>query len=311
MQMRPKNYNRLDRGHVWMSEGLAPIFGYKKNPGPHIGLPVTGYFNPEHEAYIVMDQGTFVSTYEGQLVPANGGQAVTVTYTSQDADAGVKASYGVGVAAGDTKVFPANKPIGIVFHDMYQSSYTLPNGFNTYLAQNLPTIVTEGFFQLPVVRMTDAQIDVDATFTAYAADAKKIVAAFYDFQVGDLVAPDSIPSAAVGLLKKRLVPTARTGGVRRFVETAVTLGAAAKAAGFTDIAVDGLSQAMGRVGAVLTDVEYPKEILNSSKTDGIEVQGDGTYGFERSLWNAFKDTLTNSAKRDLYTRKIILVNTNK
>ena len=62
---------------------------------------------------------------------------------------------------------------------------------------------------------------------------------------------------------------------------------------------------------IVDDFDYPTQMLNMSKTDGVEVQGDGTHGFDRALWNAFKNTLTDATKKSNYLRKVMLVNVNK
>ena len=309
-QFIPNDKFFSDRGHVWMSEGLTPIFGFEKNPSPHIGLPL-GFYQAEARAHFVIEQGTFLSQQDNMLIPANGGIANTVTYTQKDVDGGVLSGFGIKVAYGDTKTFAANKPLGITYWDYLQSSFTLPNGFQTHLSQMLPTIVTEGVFIVPLVYMTDAAIDADGTLGPIAADAKKVRDALYGFGIGDLVAPDCIKNHAHSLVAKRLAPTVKTGGVRRFLEAPVVLGAAAKTAGFFDYAADSLAQVTGRVMYIADDFEYPTQMLNMSKTDGIEVQGDGTHGFDRALWNAFKETLTDATKKSKYHRKVMLVNVNK
>ena len=309
-QFIPNDKFFSDRGHVWMSEGLTPIFGFEKNPSPHIALPL-GFYHAEARASFVIEQGTFLSQQEGMLIPANGGIANTVTYTQKDVDGGVLSDFGVKVNYGDTKVFAANKPLGITYWDYLQSSFTLPNGFQTHLSQMLPTIVTEGVFMVPVVYMTDAAIAADATLGAIAADAKAVRNGLYGFGVGDLVAPDSIRDSAHAIVAKRLVPTVRTGGVRKFLEAPITVSSAAKTAGFFDYAADSIAQVTGRVMTIVDDFDYPTQMLNMSKTDGVEVQGDGTHGFDRALWNAFKNTLTDATKKSKYLRKVMLVNVNK
>jgi hypothetical protein len=149
-QMTPNDKFFSDRGHVWMSEGLTPIFGFEKNPSPHIALPL-GFYHAEARAHFVIEQGTFLSQQDNMLIPANGGIPNTVTYTQKDVDGGVLSDFGVKVAYGDTKTFAANKPLGITYWDYLQSSFTLPNGFQTHLSQMLPTIVTEGVFIVPLV----------------------------------------------------------------------------------------------------------------------------------------------------------------
>lgn len=299
-----------DRGHVWMSEGLTPIFGFEKNPSPHIALPL-GYYHNEARSHFVIEQGTFLSQQDGMLIPANGGYANTVTYTQKDVDGGVLSDYGVPVSYAETRTFAANKPLGITYWDYLQSSFTLPNDFQTHLSQMLPTIVTEGVFIVPVVYMTDAEIDADATFTAIANDVKAVRNGLYGFEVGDLVAPDVIKDHAHMLVAKRLVPTIKTGGVRKFLEAPITVSAGAKTAGFFDYEADSIAQNVGRVMYICDDYNYPTQMLMNSKTDGIEVQGDGTHGFDRALWNAFKETLKDSAKKAKYVRKVMLVNVNK
>jgi hypothetical protein len=297
------------RGHVWVSKGVTPICGWVKNPSPHVGLPV-GEKNEEARSRYVIEQGTFLSIFEDQLVPANGGIADEVTYSALDVEAGVQDGAGSVVTAASTKTFAANKPIGVTIWDLLQNPATLPNGFQTHLLQTAPTIRTEGVIVLPIVYMTDAAITADATIAANIKADMQLLTDMYQFEVGDLLVPDSMmtDTRAIGL--RKVVPTARTGGVRKFLEADVTMSADAIAAGFPTMTADSVTQIVARVIATTTDRKYPTAMLKQYRTDGVDIQGDATHGFDRHLWNAFKGTLEGSSPNN-YVRKAIMININK
>jgi len=54
------------------------------------------------------------------LIPANGGNQSVLPYTQKDVDAGTYKNDGTAVTTSDTLTIPANKPIGVVYHDWYQ-----------------------------------------------------------------------------------------------------------------------------------------------------------------------------------------------
>lgn len=96
------------------------------------------------DASVVMRQGQFVSlNADGDIVPANGGVAKTFTYDAFDEE-----EY-VGVTSGGTIEIPANKPLGVLLHDVYARKYhTDP----TYKLQQDITLMNSGhgIWALPV-----------------------------------------------------------------------------------------------------------------------------------------------------------------
>lgn len=287
---RPKESFYEKRGHVWYSEGVTPICGSRNNPSPHVALPV-GEYNAETRCHYVLDQGTIVSVQDGMLVPCNGGVANTVTYQIGDVSAGViDPTKDKKVVAGETFEFKANKPIGFLVWDVFQNPETLPNGYKVDTTQTAPTIRTEGAIMIPMVYMPSESIssengDEDGNY-------KKRVKAYYEeLEVGDLVCADIITNAEDASKMKVFAPTAKTGGFRKWVE-----------------GKDKIPQIVGRVIAIENDYEFSTQGLEFIKADGVDVQSDSTHGFPRHIWNAFKDSKTDSTKREKYIRKVIIVN---
>lgn len=54
------------------------------------------------------------------IIPANGGNATNLYYTSLDVDAGTLSASGTYVTAGQALPVPANAPVGVAFHDWFQ-----------------------------------------------------------------------------------------------------------------------------------------------------------------------------------------------
>lgn len=95
------------------------------------------------DASVVMKQGQFVSLdANGDIVPANGGVAKTFTYDSYDEE-----EYD-GVASGDTIEISANKPLGVVFHDVYARKYHTDPTYNVQQGINIMTS-GHGIWALP------------------------------------------------------------------------------------------------------------------------------------------------------------------
>ncbi len=283
--MRPTGFYEK-RGHIWYSEGITPICGSTQNPAPHIGLPV-GEYNEETRLHYVFDQGTVVSVEDGMLVPCNGGKDTEVLYSATDKAAGVKdIATGKTVVVGATKTFKANKPIGVLVWDVFQNPATMPNGYKVDTTQTAPTIRTEGAVVLPFVHKKEEFI-VDA-------DKKALVKKYYaDLEVGDLVCADSHGEIANLSVLADLAPTARPGYLRKWIA-----------------GEDSFEQIVGRVLAVETENEWSTQGLEYIKADEIDVQSESTHGFPRHIWNAFKETKTDSDVSDKYARKIMIINLN-
>lgn len=94
------------------------------------------YFEREGvDASVVMKQGQFVSLdANGDIVPANGGVDKVFTYDALDEEE-------FGVTAGETLTIPQNKPLGVVFHDVYARRYHTDPTFNV---QHGITVMTSG-----------------------------------------------------------------------------------------------------------------------------------------------------------------------
>lgn len=286
--MRPNGFYEK-RGHVWYSEGITPICGSEKNPAPHVGLPV-GEYNEETRLHYVFDQGTFVSVEDGMLVPCNGGKPNTVVYSATDNKAGViDVSTGKKVVVGSNKVFKANKPFGVLVWDVFQNPETMPNGFKVDTTQTAPTIRTEGAIVLPMVHKLDTAITGDS-----AEADKALVKKYYaDLEVGDFICSDSVGDTANSVKLADLVPTARTGYIRKWIS-----------------GEDAPEQIVGRVIALEEDTQWSTQGLEYIKSDEVDVQSESTHGFPRHIWNAFKDSRIDSNLVDKYARKVVIVNIN-
>lgn len=286
--MRPIGFYEK-RGHVWYSEGITPICGSEKNPAPHVSLGL-GEYNEETRLHYVIDQGTFVSVEDGMLVPCNGGKANEVLYSATDKQHGVvDIATGKTVTVGSKKTFKANKPIGVLVWDVFQNPDTMPNGFKVETTQTAPTIRTEGVVVLPMVYKLDSAITGDS-----AEADKALVKKFYaDLEIGDLVCADSTGTVENAAKLSDLVPTARTGYFRKWIA-----------------GEDAPEQIVGRVLAIEADSQWSTQGLEFVKADGIDVQSEATHGFPRHIWNAFKETKVDSTLTNLYSRKVVLINTN-
>lgn len=124
-------------------------------------------------------------------VPANGGSDATYTYSELDAEIeNLKNSAGDLAADGDTVTIPANKPVGIAFHDILHTR--LKGQYLNFSQMHPHGIMTEGYIQVPFYKGNLAT-DLGAN---YAKVARKYAFAYLNTAsdtptVGFRAIPDS------------------------------------------------------------------------------------------------------------------------
>jgi len=116
LPVRQWPYVSRTRPNFQVSESDAPAIALK----PAAYLPVN-FMDMNIHDWIVLPKGTIVALdSDGNLVPANGGNATTDTYTMNDVDAGVKDSNGTLAVVAGTYTRSANEPIGVLMVDARQ-----------------------------------------------------------------------------------------------------------------------------------------------------------------------------------------------
>jgi hypothetical protein len=121
------------------------------------------------EDWVVISAGTIVSIdASGYLVPCNGYQPKTLTYTSNDIGITVDIDtngHDVYVTSSTTGVstnsITANKPIGVAPYDYYQNlsagfGVTGNNKYTNYQIQNKVAVLCDYLIEVPVLSGTDA-----------------------------------------------------------------------------------------------------------------------------------------------------------
>lgn len=163
----PRGYERT-RGLLEISKGERPALELK----PAQYLPVVRE-DKYLEDWVVIGAGTIVSVdASGFLVPCNGYQPQTLTYTSNDIgitvdidDAGHD-TY-VTAAGASSATIPANKPVGVAPYDYYQN---LNAGFGSagatkylnYQIQDKVAILCDYLIEVPVHSGADASGTISA-----------------------------------------------------------------------------------------------------------------------------------------------------
>lgn len=91
----------------------------------------------------------------GVMVLANGGTAFSGYYTADDVTATTMTSAGTVVASGGTSfTLPANAPIGVAFHDIYQD--IRGKYLNYQMWPDSAHVLTDWFVEVPYVKVSDA-----------------------------------------------------------------------------------------------------------------------------------------------------------
>ena len=264
---------------------IAPMVKEEGNPPADAGLPiVTPLINMarlRHSIGCVWEPACIVAVdpLTNKMVPANGGYPHTVTYNARDVEKGVRAKdQKTLVAEGDTRTFPANKPLGMSFDVQLQNPVCQDNK-QLVAEQGHPQVILKGFVVYPIIYTN--------------ADSK------YDFKNGDYIAPDA-PTAA-DLLEN---PKARWGGVRVFVEDTDATVAEGKIKRTANLIVtgkqkDSLAQKVGKVISVIDFTEIPRDRSVYNTTYGSEnMVGPETAGLLPAyflVWKANFSANTNSA----------------
>ena len=136
---------------------------------------VPGSWNNTSGQFINSTADTMFGIPEGMnslLVFANGGTQATFHYTALDVEVKtLKNMSGDLATASDTFVTAANKPVGIVIQDVYQT--ILPGRWRTYRNLQEVTIMKKGTLKIPYYN-GDLKTDLDnISGTAYEEIAKK------------------------------------------------------------------------------------------------------------------------------------------
>lgn len=280
-----------------------PQFTTNGNPLPDEGLPIVPTLLDNkfpHKVKFVFEPPTIVAldtdsiaNNNPRFVPANGGYDHTVTYTSKDAEQGVlKEDKQTIVSAGDTRIFKANAPAGLLFNPVFQHPATMQNNAFDERTQIALAPLTEGWFVMPIV---------------YQDDNSK-----YDFKVGDYIAPDN-PSAA-DLINN---PNAKVGGFRVWVEAEDNTIADTSTIDRRNMTVygkqkDSIRQAVAKVISVvdIDSVSKDRSVFNTIYKTGTtrdeNMVSKFTNGFDTTYWNAWKKAFQEKAtnnKYELYEQK--------
>lgn len=162
------------RGKIYQSEDLSPNLGSHGNPGPDAGLPVA-FVNPEYNMGVALQMCTIaaVDPESRMLVPANGGEDITIEYTSLDEQYGVlDRTMSKRVKAGETRTFKGNVPQGLILQDVLQNPACY-NGMKVMLTQENGEFRKQGQVRFALLYKTD--------------DSK------YDLKIGDYLKGDGSP----------------------------------------------------------------------------------------------------------------------
>jgi len=155
----PYGYGRQSKDILELSEGVSPTGSIRLAPW----IPITER-NQASEFDIAIKAGNviaieYITTAVGSIatgpyyVPANGGKATTLAYTSLDVGLTLNKNTGAvvtaaEVAAASTATHPANNPVGYNFFDFYHDQ---ENAYNNMQIQTYEkAIVTRYFIEVPV-----------------------------------------------------------------------------------------------------------------------------------------------------------------
>lgn len=174
----------LGQGFIWrqkeqifQSEDTSFNLGSTGNQGPDFGLPVA-YVDQEFNVGVAIKMGMIVAfdSETKKMVPANGGEDSTVTYSQLDYEYGVLNKTGTGrVKSGESRTFKANFPVGWALQDVFQNPACY-NGTQLMINQTSPDFRRSGQIRVAVV---------------YKTDGSK-----YDLKPGDYVKGDGNPDLA-------------------------------------------------------------------------------------------------------------------
>lgn len=257
----------------------SPHVKEEGNPPADAGLPiVTPLINMarlRHSIGCVWEPATIIAIdpETNKMVPANGGNPFTVTYGELDVQKGVRAKdQKTLVKKGDTRTFPANKPLGMSFSVQLQNPICQDNKQLT-AEQGHAQVFLKGFVVYPIIYTT--------------ADSK------YDFRNGDYIAPDS-PTTDDFIEN----PKAKCGGVRVFVEdtdAGVAVGKIKRTANLivTGKQKDSLAQKVGKVISVIDFTEVPRDRSLLNTTYGSEnMVGPETAGLLPAYYLIWKENFS-------------------
>lgn len=153
----PRGYERQSKDILELSEGVAPVINIRMAPW----LPIVEQ-NRRSEFDIAIKAGSvlaieYFSTAVGNIsvghyfVPANGGKAMTPSYSALDVGYVLNRADGEALETGDlpaTYTLPANNPVGYAFFDFYHDQEQVYN--NMQLQTYEKTAVRQYFIEVPV-----------------------------------------------------------------------------------------------------------------------------------------------------------------
>lgn len=144
------------RGQIWQSEDLSPNVGSHGNPGPEAGLPVA-LVNKEHDMGVAIQMCTIVAIdpETRMMVPCNGGEDITVTYSALDVQYGVlDKTLSRRVRDKETRTYKANFPQGIALQDVLQNP-ACHNGHKVMINQEHPDFRKQGQVRFALIYKND------------------------------------------------------------------------------------------------------------------------------------------------------------
>lgn len=197
------------------------------------------------------------------LVPANGGSASEVPYSTLDDQVGTYTGSGYPALA-----LGANMPVGVVYQDVYQDI----RGFNlNYQMHDVYGIACRGFVTVPFVDTNqvtfgsdaDTQVATRVTTSAYYSVWKKYAFFYFSSANNGGSAGQALIADKLGKFKPQGTGTS----------TALTV------------------QTVGLLKAC--DSRFPKDLVSTVQTyPGSQVTGTDTAGIPSMLYHFVKDTLT-------------------
>ena len=250
-----------------------PIFELGKSDRPPVPfkpalyLPSV-YMDMELRDMVVIPKGTIVSCTStvlgvtgalplGLLVPANGGSAITDTYTVNDQNAGVRDPNGNLALAGGTYSRVANIPVGVAYQDMFQDIHGRYLNYDTQ--PETLGILCEGAIEIPYFTYADT-----------AAVSKVDAVAKMKAKIGGLAYGNATDNSA-DLVNSDFLMSEDNGKFVKWQPVNVATPTANE-----------IQQIVGQV--LLVDSNFPKDLLQYVQTyPYTEMPGTETGGFPGAL----------------------------
>lgn len=200
----PRGYERT-RGLLEISKGERPALELK----PAQYLPVIRE-DKYLEDWVVIGAGTIVSVDpSGFLVPCNGFQPQTLTYTANDIgitvdidDAGHDTYVTTSEVGASSSTIAANKPVGVAPYDYYQNlnagfGNTGTTKYTNYQIQDKVAILCDYLIEVPVLATTDASGTIAAGDLVCSDTAGRFIKWGDGVSMGDQIVGRCIQRATV------------------------------------------------------------------------------------------------------------------